>query len=230
MPPETKPSQPSPSASATTSIASTASTKTADATDAAIATTTTTMHMDEKSLMAPSYVPEQLRQINRLPVTAVLPTLQPRQTSEFVEKLYNDLVAQVPICYCTTSHAKPPWMNLPIIPVDPYFALSPAASVRASPTFERTFPAIDRVASREEYVNVVSLLLREEFDATLVLYERYSQYGQRITAWGGTKEKDKGTNSTATTATTTTTTTTRTAATGLKLGVKFKPCARALLP
>jgi hypothetical protein len=161
--------------------------------------------MHEKSIMAPSYVPEQLRQINRLPVTAVLPTLQPRQMSEFVQKIYLDLVARVPICYCT-SHAKPPWQNLPIIPVDPYFALSPAASERASPKFERTFPAIDTVSSREEYVNVFSLLLREEFDSTLVLYERYSQYGQRVIAWGGKKEKgkDKATNSsTATTAATT---------------------------
>jgi len=125
--------------------------------------------IDERSVLADRYVPEELRRINKVnistPLSAVkLPALKP-------EVLLPSLVPPSPTCYCEERH---PVNSAPVRRVAPElrFALNPVVSSKEEPPW----PTVNGIGDLESYCSTFEKLLWQERSRLLFIYERYSQY------------------------------------------------------
>lgn len=129
------------------------------------------------SLLAPAYVPLDLRRVNCQGVASVIKAKERPRLLPHIQKVYESSVITNHHCACRVSHEqRPPWNRIQKVPFEPHFALGSEGKNRASPTFAKVFKSIDKVHGRNDYINTTRNLLREEHEETLVLYERYSQY------------------------------------------------------
>ena len=88
---------------------------------------------------------------------------------------------------CATVHLPnlpqiaPPWTHIPKLPIEPGFIYSMKATRRRQANFSPNLPRIDNAVSVNNYTRKLRTLLREEYEALLLLYEGHSRYQQRVT-------------------------------------------------
>ena len=169
--------------------------------------------MKETSLLAPSYVPQHVRAVHTLPITAVVNAFfgfnkQPHQqqrkasaTDAAVNRVYQSLCYCQHPCLCTperrdkhrqTQQNRIPKSLFPNKDYCYYYAVSkegqqkhPNTSMEQDKSSSETTTkahllAVESVSNKQEYVDVFSKLLKEEYERLMILYERYSAYNVSI--------------------------------------------------
>ena len=145
-----------------------------------------TSQLGTTNLLAPSFVPIDLRRVNFQHVTFIIEAKDRPGLLPHIQKVYESSVITNHHCACRVSHEqRPPWNRIQKVPFEPHFALGSEGKNRASPTFAKVFKSIDKVHGRNDYINTTRNLLREEHEETLVLYERYSQYNCTVKVTSG---------------------------------------------
>jgi hypothetical protein len=135
-----------------------------------------------KAIMAKAYVPQKVQAINFWPVRRYFKARPIPDMFQETERIYNELLRDAPQCVCSSKHpCGPPWNNgeVPQVSFDPYFALRPEMALRRSTNSQQTFQKLESVHGKDEYLSVLHMLLTEEFEEKMFLYERYTQFGIR---------------------------------------------------
>jgi hypothetical protein len=163
-------------------------------------------HVSEHSVLAETFVPEDLRRINYMPVAVGLVAGQKVDASIFGPK--GLIVPFVPVCYCNGTDSKRVFMGEPLhtfpisrtVPSNLYFAIQhrldklvpsqtsfrDAASREQGRDFSdhtatiTSLTRVDEMNSLEEYVKFWESVLELERTDVLLKYERFSQYSKTI--------------------------------------------------
>lgn len=179
--------------------------------------------VSEYSVLAETFVPENLRRINHFPATVILFAGQPIDPSAVGPK--GLIVPFVPICYCNGPDSKQVFMgeSLHIFPVprdvppNLYYAidhrnerLHSTSSMLNDTTIQdvgeaenlpirnlaASLSSLDNMENLEEYVKVWESVLDLERSDVLLKYERFSQYSKAIVLQAATEQPDESTSST----------------------------------
>lgn len=129
--------------------------------------------IDERSVLAGRYVPEELRRVNKMNVTMRLPAF--KLPSFKPELLLAALVPPSPTCYCKERH---PANIAPIrrVPPELGFALKPVVTSKN----EAPWPTVNGIADLDSYCSTFEKLLWQERSRVLYIYEQYSQYNTPV--------------------------------------------------
>jgi hypothetical protein len=162
--------------------------------------------VSEHSVLAETFVPEELRRINHFPVTVSLFAGQ-RVDGASIVGPKGLIVPFVPVCYCNGTDSKQVFMGEPLhtfpiprtVPPNLYYAIqhrlekleqSPSSVLDASlgehgngssnQAASTSLTSLDDVNCLEEYVKVWESILDMERTAVLLKYERFSQYSKTM--------------------------------------------------
>lgn len=132
----------------------------------------------DRAVMAPTFTPQHLKQVNMMPVSYVIHAAEPPNMSQDMLQFFTNSVVTPPRCFCKIKHnMKAPWVDeSPAYSIDPHFALKEWTHKRPKP---HEVPNLEKADGKKAYLDGLERLLKAEFEKKLLLYERYSQY--RIT-------------------------------------------------
>jgi hypothetical protein len=145
------------------------------------ASNNTPKQLTESTVMAPNFVPHSVRQILFVPVNQVYQARELPNMTVHVNRTYEAAVPRPPQCDCSIPHPMGfPSLVLPVVPVDPYFAIRHETRERTSQNFSLSFQKLESAKRKDDYLNILQSLLKEEFAERMMLYERYTQYHAKI--------------------------------------------------
>jgi hypothetical protein len=141
----------------------------------------TAKQLAESTVMAPNFVPHSARQILLVPVNQLYQARELPNMMEHVDRTYEEAVPHHPRCNCPMPHPMGfPSRAVPVVPVDPYFAIRQETRQRTSQDFSMSFQRLESARRKDDYLNILQSLLREEFEERMMLYERYTQYQAKV--------------------------------------------------
>jgi hypothetical protein len=127
------------------------------------------------SLLAPSYVPENLKAINYAQVTCIIPTLELQKSDVETQRVFRGLTELDFSCTCGEKKCH----SLPVKVLgtgESEFVKRQAERRKGAP-----IPPVAMSSGREAYVQTFRELVHLEYEETHKLFERYSQYEVKIT-------------------------------------------------
>lgn len=144
--------------------------------------------LDATSLLAQNFVPHQLRAINSVPISAIIPTKPPpsleRQTQQVFYGLLGrghydatrpDAVSKT-FCYCSCPGQTCQYHPQPTMTSNEKSFVEHEVERRKS----TSIPMIDAASRPSEYAAIFRQLLQVEYDMIRLLYERYEQFDAKI--------------------------------------------------
>lgn len=151
--------------------------------------------LGDSAILASNYVPDYLKQVLYAPVDHGYQAHKLPDMMDHCHRTYFELVP----CHPSQLPPLPPTIfPLPTlhIPLDPYFAIRPETKERRKRTqpqqiapetasqpphfVPRIILRLENAKTRDDYLNTFRLLLQEEFEEKMILYERYTQYQATI--------------------------------------------------
>lgn len=137
--------------------------------------------LTESTVMAPNFVPDAIRRILFVPVTGYHFARPLPNMMDHANQTYEASVPRPPQCNCQRLHPVGfPSREMAVVPVDPYFAIRQETKRRLSPDFSLDFPRLENAKRKDDYLNILQSLLKEEFEERMMLYERYTQYEAKL--------------------------------------------------
>jgi len=138
--------------------------------------------MQERSVLAEKYVPQQYRNVNEVEATTVFPCEPVPTFDNQLNEIHPRIVPPVMQCRCKMRDGHFHGKQAPVRTIEPdiHFAVQHQKEQQRGSSSRRSsaveLPTVDNISDLSTYCSTFEELLREERTEYLLLFEKYSQY------------------------------------------------------